>query len=329
MKRRDLIASVAAATAAWPLASRAQKPERMRRVAVLMHLPETDPPARRLVSRFAQALMRLGWSEGTNVNISTRFGTADPALLQRYAAELVALSPDVILAATPPAVAAVRRQTRTIPLVFVLVTDPVGLGFVQSFAKPGDGVTGFTTADPAIMGKWLQLLKEMAPRVTTVAAIFNPDTAPYAPLYNHELEAAAPSLGITLTFAQVHDDTGIEAAIEAAARGPGGGIVALPDAFLVAHRAVIVAAASRHRLPLIGVDIFAPAGGLMSYWNDAAALYTEAASYVDRILRGATPADLPVQQPTKYLLSINLKTAKALGLTLPQTILERADEVIE
>jgi putative ABC transport system substrate-binding protein len=208
------------------------------------------------------------------------------------------------------------------------VGDPVGQGFVQSLARPGGNITGFSSPDAPLYAKWLQLLKEMAPRVTRVAVIFEPDTSPAA-IFNPAIAAAAPSLGMTVTFAQVHDDAGIEEAIAAQAREPGGGLIEMPGGFTVTHREVIAAAAARHRLPLIGAYGVAGAGGLMSYWYDAVDAYAQAASYIDRILKGISPADLPVQQPTKYSLIINLKTAKALGLTVPSSMLDLADEVIE
>jgi putative ABC transport system substrate-binding protein len=222
-----------------------------------------------------------------------------------------------------------RQQTRTLPIVFVLLVDPVGLGFVQSLARPGGNITGFSSYDAPMMGKWLQLLKEIAPAVTRVAVIFNPDTVPEAPLINGAIEAAAPSLGMTATLAPVHDDSGIEDAISAQAREPGGGLLILPNIFTVAHRDVIIAAAAHHGLPIIATQDFRGSGGLMSYWFDPVDLHAQAASYIDRILKGAKPADLPVQQPTKYSLVINLKTAEALGLTVPQSMLARADQVIE
>ncbi len=328
MQRREFIAVIAGA-AAWPLAGRAQQPDRMRRVGVLIAFPENDPITQRMVTAFAQALGRFGWVEGKNIRIDFRFAAGDPALFKTNAAELVDLSPDAILASTAPALAALRPQTRTIPIVFVLVVDPVGQGFVQSLARPGGNITGFSAFDAPIMGKWLQLLKEVAPSVTRVAVIFNPDTAPFAPLFNRAIEAAAPSLGMTVALAPAHDDAGIEAAIATHALESGGGLICLPDSFNTTHRDVIIAAAARHNLPLIGTPDFPGAGGLMSYMFDPVELHAQAASYIDRILKGANPADLPVQQPTKYSLIINLKTAKALGLTIPPSMLDLADEVIE
>ncbi len=328
MKRRGFI-TVLGGAAAWPLAGHAQQPERIRRVGVLLGFSETDPFYHRIVSAFADALGRLGWVEGKNIRIDYRFAAGDPTLFKTYAAELVGLMPDAILADVLPAVAAVRQLTRTIPIVFLFVPDPVGLGLVQSLARPGGNITGFSSYDAELMGKWLELLKEIAPGVTRVAVIFNPETAPFAPLYNRAIEGAAPSFGMTVTLAPVHDDAAVEEAIAAQVREPGGGLICLPDSFNTTHRDVIIAASARRSLPLIGTIEFARAGGLMSFWFDTVERHAEAASYIDRILKGASPADLPVQQPTKYSLIINLKTAKALGLTVPAAMLDLADEVIE
>ena len=329
MRRRAFLAAAAAGAAAWPLAGHAQQSERMRRVGVLITFPENDPLSQTIVTAFAEALGRFGWVEGKNIRVDYRFAAGDPALFKTYAAELVGLSPDAILASTPQAVAAVRQQTRTIPIVFVLVIDPVGLGFVQSLARPGGSITGFSAYDPPVMGKWLQLLKEVAPKVTRVAVIFNPDTTA-SRLFNSAIEAAAPSVGMTVRLTPVHDDAGIEETIAAEAREPGGGLICLPDSFIVTHRDVIIAAAARYGLPLFGSsEVFPRSGALMSYFFDIVGVYAQAASYIDRILKGASPADLPVQQPTKYSLIINLKTAKALGLTVPAGMLDMADEVIE
>jgi len=326
MKRRAFVALIGSAAAAWPLAAHAQQPERMRRVGVLIAFPEHHPMAQAYVTAFVQALARFGWVEGKNIRIDYHFAAGDPALFKTYAAELVGLAPDAILASTAPALVALRGQTRTIPVVFVVVPDPVGQGFVQSLARPGGNITGFSSYDAAIVGKWLQLLREAAPGVTRVAVIFNPDTA-FAPSLDREIEVAR-SLGVTVTLAPVHDDAAIEAAIAAQAREPGGGLIILPDSFNVTHREVIHTAAARHSVPLIGWEV-PRTGGLMSYWYDSVDLHAQAASYIDRILRGASPADLPVQQPTKYSLVINLKTAKALGIDIPANLLALADEVIE
>jgi putative ABC transport system substrate-binding protein len=329
VRRRSFIAVLGGA-AAWPLLGHAQQSERVRRVGVLNAFPENDPVNRASVTAFAGALEHLGWIEGENIRIDYRFAAGDPTLFKTYAAELVALSPDAVLASNTPAVAALRQHTRTIPIVFVRVSEPVGQGFVQSLARPGGNITGFSVYDAPLMGKWVQLLKEVAPSVTRIAVIFNPGTAPYAALLNRGIEAAAPSLGMTATFAPVPDDYEIEDAIAAQAREPGGALIALPDSFTTSHRDVIIAAALRHGLPLIGAtDVFPRAGGLMSYGFDVVDQYVRAASYIDRILKGASPADLPVQQPTKYSLIINLKTAKTLGLTVSPATLDLADEVIE
>ena len=327
MRRRGFIAVLGAA-AAWPLAGHAQQPERMRRVGVLMLWSENDPVSQKSRTAFEQALGRLGWVAGKNIRIDYRLAAGDPALFKTYSAELVGLMPDAILTSTTPGLAALRQQAGTIPIVFVFVADPVGQGFVQSLARPGSNITGFSSFDTALLGKWLQLLKEVAPGLTRVSAIFNPDATPYA-FFNRGMEPAGTSLGMTVTPAPVHDDAVIEAAIATLARESGGGLIILPDSFNEAHRDVIIAAATRHRLPLIGASPFPKSGGLMSYWIDPVDLYAQAASYIDRILRGASPADLPVQQPTKFSLIINLKTAKALGLTVPPSIFDLADEVIE
>jgi putative ABC transport system substrate-binding protein len=328
IRRREFI-DVLGGVAAWPLIARAQQPERVRRVGVLIGFPENDQFYQRIVSAFADALGRFGWVEGKNIRIDYRFAAGDATLFKTYAAELVGLSPDAILGSSLLAVTALQRQTHTIPIIFVLVVDPVGQGFVQSYARPGGNITGFGAFDAPIMGKWLELLKDIAPSVTRAAVIFNPDTAPYAPLFNREIETAAPSVGIIVTLIPVHDDGGIEKAAASHAREPGGSLISLPDLFNATHRDVIIASAFRHRLPLIGTRDFSEAGGLMSYIFDPVDLHAQAASCIDRILRGANPADLPVQQPIKYLLVINLKTAKALGLTVPPSMLDLADKVIE
>jgi putative ABC transport system substrate-binding protein len=327
VRRRGFITALGGA-AAWPLAGHAQQPERLRRVGVLIGFPQNDPFTRAIVTAFADALGRFGWAEGKNIRIDYRFAAGDPTVYKTYAAELVGLAPDAILASPAPAVAALREQTHTIPIVFVFVPDPVGLGFVQSLARPGGNITGFSSYDAPILGKWLQLLKEVAPSVTRVAVIFNPDTA-FSELPKRAIEAAAPSVGVTVTLSPVHDDAAIEEAIAAQAREPGGSLISLPDSFNETHRDVIIAAAAHHRLPDIGTPQFPRAGGLMSYWFEPVELFVPAASYIDRILKGANPADLPVQQPAKYSLIINLKTAKALGLTVPPGMLDLADEVIE
>jgi putative ABC transport system substrate-binding protein len=304
--------------------------DQIRRLGVLLPYPKNDPVTKAILTTFTDALAHFGWIEGKNIEIYYRFAAGDPTLYKNYAAELVGLSPDVIFASASPAVAALRQQTRAIPIVFVQVADPVGLGFVQSLARPGGNITGFSSYDAELMSKWLQLLKQIAPNTARIAVIFNPDAAPFAPLFNQAIEAASSSFGIAVTLAPVRDDAAIEEAIAAAAREPGGGLVVLPDSFSITHRNVIIAAAARSKLPLIGgTDVVPRAGALMTYWENSVAVHAQAASYIDRILRGASPADLPVQNPTKFQLIINLKTAKALGLTVPSTMLDLADEVIE
>src|SRR5271165_39376 len=263
MNRRDLTILFGSGAITWPLAGRAQQPERLRCVGVLIAFAENDPLIRASVKAFAQALGRFGWIEGKNIRIDYRFAAGDQALLKRYAAELVGLSPDVILASGSAAVAALGQQTRTIAIVFAGVGDPVRQGFVQSLARPGGNMTGFSAPDAPLYGKWLQWLKEIAPGVTRVAVIFNPDTLPIAPLYNRAIEEAAPSFGMTVTPAPVHADSEIEEAIAIQARGPGGGLIDLPESFSFTHRDAIIAAAARHSLPLIGSD--PRAGALMSY----------------------------------------------------------------
>jgi putative ABC transport system substrate-binding protein len=327
VRRRQFIGALAG-VAIWPLAGHAQQPERVRHVGVLTALSEEISGA--TVGSLARSLEGLGWVEGKNIQIDHRFAAGDPTLLDTVATELVSLAPDAIFAISAAAVTALQRRTRTIPIVFQAIPDPVGLGFVQSLARPGGNITGFTSFDAALMGKWLQLLKEVAPRVTRIAVIFNPDIAPSAPLYIRAIEAAAPTFGMTVALDPVHDDAGIEEAVAILAREPGGGVICPTDSFTLTHRDVIIAAAARHRLPLIGgTPQFPRGGGLITYWPDAADELAKAATYIDRILRGANPADLPVQQPTKFPLIINLKTAKALGLTVPPGVLDMADEVIE
>jgi putative ABC transport system substrate-binding protein len=318
--------AVLGGAAAWPFLGHAQQPER-RRIGALYFFAKNDASSQAFVTAFTQALGSLGWREGENIRIDARFAAGDAALFKQYAAELVGLAPDAILASTGPAAFAVREQTRTTPIVFVVVPDPVTLGLVQSVAHPGGNITGFASYDASIVGKWLQLLKDAVPSVTRVAIIFNPETGFRLPL-DREI-AAARSFGVTATLAPVQDDAAIEEVIAAQAREPGGGLICLPDSFNVAHREVIIAAADHHHLPLISFDRIARAGGLMSYWFNSVELHAEAASYIDRILKGANPGDLPVQYPTKYSLIINLKTAKALGLTIPERVLELADEAIE
>jgi ABC-type uncharacterized transport system substrate-binding protein len=330
VRRREFIALLGGAAAAWPLAARAQQPERMRRIGVLMSLAESDPEAQARVAAFRKGLQTLGWAEGRNVRIDIRWAASDAALMQRFAKELIALQPDLILSHNTPTTASLLQQTRTIPIVFVVVSDPVGSGFVASFPQPGGNVTGFTNIEPTMAGKWLELLKEIAPSVARVALLFNPATAPYAEYYLGPFKAAAASLALEMIAAPVHDTSELESAIAAQARAPNGGLVVMTDSFLVAHRAEITSLAARYRLPAVyPFRFFVELGGLLSYGNDLFDNFRRAASYADRILKGEKPSELPVQAPVKFELVINLKTAKALGLTVPMIMQMTADDVIE
>jgi putative tryptophan/tyrosine transport system substrate-binding protein len=326
MRRRNFIFGTGIATLAWSLAAHAQQVARVRRIGVLMSFPENEPRTQAYVQAFVRALGRFGWVADRNVRIDYRFAAGNPALFKTYAAELVSAAPDVILASTAPSLVALKALTKTIPIVFVIVPDPVGLGFVESVARPGGNITGFMSYDALIIGKWLQLLKEMAPAVKRVAVIFNPDTAFIPPL--DSAIAAARSLGVAMTRAPVHNNAEIEEAITVEAREPGGALIEMPDSFNVTHRDVIIDAAVSHSLPVVGFRT-PRAGELMSYLFDIADQHAQAASYVDRILRGTSPAELPIQRPTKFSLVVNLKTAKALGLNIPPAILSITDRVIE
>jgi putative ABC transport system substrate-binding protein len=330
MRRREFITLLSGVTAAWPLAARAQQPERMRRIGILMSLAETDAEAQARVAAFREELHALGWAEGRNVRIDVRWAASNTALMKEFAKELVALQPDLILSHNTPTTASLVQQTPTIPIVFVVVSDPVGSGFVASFARPGGNVTGFTNIEPTMAGKWLELLKEIAPSVARVALLFNPATAPYAEYYLTPFKAAAASLALEMIAAPVHDTSELESTIAAQARAPNGGLVVLTDSFLVAHEVEITSLAARYRLPAVyPFRFFAEHGGLMSYGNDVLDNFRRAATYADRILKGATPKELPVQAPVKFELVINLKTAKALGLKVPVGLQQRADAVIE
>jgi putative tryptophan/tyrosine transport system substrate-binding protein len=329
MKRRDFITLLGGAAVPWPLAARAQQPE-ARRIGVLVGLAEDDPDTKARLAGFRQGLERLGWSEGRNVRIDTRFAPAG-AKAQVLAKELVALRPDVILAQSTPIVAALQRETRTIPIVFVGIADPIGSGFVANLAQPGGNLTGLLLFEASITAKWLAMLRDIAPGLSRAALVINPKTAGYYEFYLRAAQAAASSLAIELVLAPIENAAAdIERTIEAFARAPNGGLLLPPDTNTNVHRDLIIALAARHRLPAVYSDrLFVAAGGLMCYSTDRVDQFRTAASYVDRILRGAKPADLPVQVPTKYETVINLKTAKALGLTLPPGMLVAADEVIE
>ena len=329
MHRRKFITLFGGA-ATWPIAARAQQPGAMRRIGLLMGTAESDPDAQAWMQAFRARLREHHWTDGDNLRIDYRWAAGVAGRFQTAAAELVALKPDVILADTTPGVAALKRETRTIPLVFVRVNDPIGSGFVQSLARPGANITGFTNYEFSMGGKWLELLKEIAPSVTRVALPFNPVTAPYASAYLPTLEPAAHAHGLVLRNMTVQSTGEMERAIGAFASEPNGGLVPLPDGFLQVHRDRLVRLAAQHRLPVVYFhEIFVRSGGLLAYGYDPSWMFRSAASYVDRILRGAQPPDLPVQAPTKWNLIVNLKAAQALGIEVPAALLARADEVIE
>jgi putative ABC transport system substrate-binding protein len=328
MRRRDFISLVGGALAASPLKVRAQQPERMRRIGVLMALNEHDPQGQADVVAFQQALLELGWIDGRNIRLDYRWATGDPDRVRAEATDLVQSAPDAIVVNSTPAARALQQSTRALPIVFVAIADPVRTGVVLSLAHPGGNITGFTNFEAAISGKWLELLKEIAPRTTRVALIFNPDT--HSGQFFQSLEAEGRSLGIETVQTPVHNEMEIERALASFNEEANVGLVSMPDIFTTAHRDLIISLATKYRLPAVSAfRLFAADGLLMSYGIDGLDLFRRAASYVDRILNGAKPADLPVQQPTKFELVINLKTAKALGLTVPTALHAQADEVIE
>ena len=329
MKRRQFITLVGGAAATWPLTVRAQQPERMRRVGILMNLGADDPESKLRVAAFLQGLQRLGWSVGSNIRMDTRWTAGNAGDIRKYAAELVALAPDVILAPSDSVVGPLLQTTRTVPVVFVQVVDPVGGGLVESLARPGGNATGFTNFEYGISGKWLELLKEIAANVTRVAVLRDATNAAEIGQLGG-IQTMAPSLGVELTPVGLRDAGEIERAITAFGRGSNGGLIVTGSTAAAVHRELIVALASRHLLPAVYSNrTFVTSGGLISYGPDRVDQFRRAASYVDRILKGEKPGDLPVQAPTKYELVINLKTAKALGLVMPPAVLGRADEVIE
>jgi putative ABC transport system substrate-binding protein len=303
----------------------------MRRIGILMGIAESGRQALGRVTAFQEGLQKLGWVEGRNIRTVTRWAIpGDAELLQRFAKELVALKPDVILSHTTPTTATLLQQTRSIPIIFAFVSDPVGSGFVASFPRPGGNVTGFIVVEPTMAAKWLELLKEIAPRVTRVAFLFNPATATYAEYYLSPFKAAAASFAVEAIEAPIHDTSELESVVAVQARMPNGGLIVMPDSFTTAHGAEITSLAARYQLPAVYPFRFhIELGGLVSYGNDQIDNFRRAASYADRILKGATPNELPVQAPVKFELVINLNTAKALGLEVPPMLLARADEVIE
>jgi putative ABC transport system substrate-binding protein len=330
MRRREFITFLGGAAAAWPPTARAQQSERVPNIGVLMPYAENDPESSQRVTALHQGLQQLGWMDGRNVRIRHRWFASDAESRRKFASELVELRPDVILTETTPVTAAVLRETHTIPVVFMQVADPVGSGFVASFPRPGGNATGFNAYPLTIASKWLELLMEIVPRTVRVMFLFNPPTAPYAQSMFEPFKAAASAIGVEIIATPVHDPAELEPVIATFASEPDGGLIVLPSAFMITYRDLVVTLAARYHLPAIySFRHYARAGGLISYGNNPADQYRQAATYIDRILRGAKPADLPVQTSVKYELIVNLKTAKAMGLPIPESLLLRADEVIE
>jgi putative ABC transport system substrate-binding protein len=330
MRRRDFITLFGAlAATGWPLA-RAQNSTRMRRIAWMDSFREDDPNAKARVKAFLQVMEKLGWAVGSNLAIDYRWNLFDVERARLAGVEILNLAPDVILCGGTPSALAMQQATRTVPIVFAFVTDPVGQGIVTNLARPSSNITGFSYFEPAIASKWLELLTEIAPPIRRVALMFNPVSSPYSPLYYQSVAAAAPKLGVEPVTALVHDLSDIEQVMTKLRHEQGSGIIFSPDAFLYQNRKLIIELAARHRLPaMYGLPGTAAEGGLIYYVVDIVDLCRKAAAYIDRILRGEKPADLPVQQPTKFEMTINLKTAKALGLTVPNTLLVSADELFE
>jgi putative ABC transport system substrate-binding protein len=332
MQRREFISLVGGAATGWPLAAHAQQSGRMRRLGVLLGGSENDPQIVAGLAAFKTALQEQGWIDGRNIQIDYRFAAADVDRMHTLAKELVVLQPDLLMGQTTPVVAALKREAKTIPIVFVIVSDPVGSGFVESLPRPGGNITGFINIEASLSGKWIEMLKEIVPRITRAALMFNPDTATYFAFYQQPFEAAARSNGIEPITAPVHNAADIEHVFDSLGNRPDTGLVLLPDVFTATkiNLDLITSLAARIRQPTIyPYRYMVAAGGLISYGIDTVDLYRRASIYIDRILKGAKPADLPVQLPTKFELAINLKTAKALGTDIPATLLGRADEVIE
>ena len=329
MRRRTFITLLGGA-AAWPLAAHAQQSEGVRRVGVLMARKVVDAEGQKQFAALRKGLAELGWSEGKTLDIESRWTVADAAEALKFTQELVGLKPGVLVANGTPSLIAMRQVTSNIPVIFVSVADPVGQGFIPSLARPGANITGFSAEEAGMGGKWLELLKELAPGVMRIAIIYNPETAPYAPMFFPAMQVAAPRMAVALLISPVRTAAEVERTIAAAGRETGGGLIVVPDSFMFGQRQQITALAAKHRLPAIyPLRIFIPDGGLIAYGIDRVDMFHRAADYVDRILRGASPVELPVQQPTKFEFAINLKTAKALGLSVPPSMLLSADEVIE
>ena len=328
--RRNFITLLGGATAAWPISARAQQPERIRRIGVLMTNEEIDPEGQARVAAFRSGLQELGWTEGRNLHIDWRWSGGDIARVRDYAAELVQLAPDLILANGTPVVAALKAATRSIPIVFVIVNDPVAQGFISNVAYPGGNITGFSFLEYSVVGKSLEMLKEIAPAVVRVAVMFNPDTYPYYNVFMRSFDTMARTLSVELTAAQVRTSAEIEETVFKVSRQPGSGLLVPPDPFTIVRRTPIIRSTEQHGVPAIYFfRQFVREGALISYGADTADIFRRSATYVDRILKGADPAALPAQAPTKFELVINLKTAKALGLQVSPTLLALADEVIE
>ncbi len=328
MKRREFITLLGGGAAAWALAAHAQT-KQMRRIGVLMGLVAGDPEAQSRVVAFENGLRELGWVKGRNLSIEYRWA-GDGNVLRDHAAELLAVAPDLILANSTPVTVALREQSGGVPIVFTQVVDPIGQGLVPKLAHPGGNLTGFTSFEFSIGTKWLEALKQTAPRVTRVALVFNPQSAPFADVFIRPVEAAAPSFSVALIRAAVRDPVDVDHVFDALAREPNGGLMVLPDLSMANYREAIIALAARHRVPAIyPFRYFAASGGLMSYGTDMTEVFRRAAAYVDRILKGTSPGELPIQAPNKYELVINLKTAKAIGHEVPAGLVLRADEVIE
>jgi putative tryptophan/tyrosine transport system substrate-binding protein len=330
MRRRKFLGVIGAAAAALPVVGRAQQPERMRRIGWMDFVPESDPATPARVSAFREGMEKQGWVLGRNLAIDYRWSIFDMERARATAEELLNLAPDVMFCAGSPATLALQRATRTVPVVFITVSEPVSQGIVASLSRPGGNLTGFSYLEPTIGAKWLELLKEIAPRVNRVALMFNPSSSPYSRLFYQTIEAATSKFAVQASMALVHDPSEIEPVIAMHGREPGGGLIVSADAFNLANRKLIVELAARHRVPAIyGMPGLASEGGLIYYNVEVTDQYRSAARYVDRILRGEKPADLPVQQPTRFELRINMQTAKALGLTVPVTLQSAADEVVE
>jgi len=330
MRRREFITLLAGLAAARPLAARAQQPDRIRLIGVLMGFGESAPAAQSWIAAFRDQLTKLGWTEGSNLRIELRWSTSDAVRLGTFAKELVNLRPDAIFGQTTPVIGALAHETQKIPIVFALVSDPIGSGFATSLADPGGNITGFTGNDPTIGGKWMELLKEIAPRTVRVALLSNPATAAPAQFYMPSIQATASSFAVEVSATPVHSRDEIEGVIAGLSRNPGSGLIVMPDPFMATSHELIIALAAQYHVPTIyNEPSHAESGGLISYGTNFLELFRQAAGYIDRILKGVKPGDLPIELPTKYELVINVKSAKALGLTIPESIHSLADKVIE